>query len=376
VSWQPFLEGDDAARARAAIATIAERLAAIELDDPSLAGGAAGVALLHAQLAREGDDAAGERAYDAFAAALRAVPRAQGPWLASGHLGVGFAAAQLDDLIELDEGVLPTFDRVAADLLAPDAWPLDYELLYGLVGVGVYARARGRDELVARAAWHLDRLATRDGAGATWWTRADGAADPRGFRDLGLAHGAAGAIALAAIAGARPLLHDAVPALLACARDGKAPVYPMQLGLARPDQLRNGWCYGDLAIACALVAAGRAAAEPAWIEHGRALARAHAAGPIDDVPDVGVTLCHGTAGRAHLLARLARATDDAALLAAARRHAIATLDRLPTLDLGRPSLLTGATGVALVLHAAVSTIEPRWDRALLVELPPAQTQIV
>jgi hypothetical protein len=35
-----------------------------------------------------------------------------------------------------------------------------------------------------------------------------------------------------------------------------------------------------------------------------------------------------------------------------------------------PSLLGGACGVALVLHAACSEIEPAWDRLLLVDLPP------
>jgi len=34
------------------------------------------------------------------------------------------------------------------------------------------------------------------------------------------------------------------------------------------------------------------------------------------------------------------------------------------------TLLTGAPGVALVLHAAISELEPSWDRLLLVDLPP------
>ena len=33
------------------------------------------------------------------------------------------------------------------------------------------------------------------------------------------------------------------------------------------------------------------------------------------------------------------------------------------------SMLTGASGVALVLHAAISDIEPCWDRLLLADLP-------
>ena len=34
-------------------------------------------------------------------------------------------------------------------------------------------------------------------------------------------------------------------------------------------------------------------------------------------------------------------------------------------------LLTGATGIALALHAAISSIEPAWDQLLLADLSPA-----
>jgi len=37
-----------------------------------------------------------------------------------------------------------------------------------------------------------------------------------------------------------------------------------------------------------------------------------------------------------------------------------------------PGLLTGAPGVALALLAAITPIEPAWDRALLVAIPPLQ----
>lgn len=36
---------------------------------------------------------------------------------------------------------------------------------------------------------------------------------------------------------------------------------------------------------------------------------------------------------------------------------------------GYPGLLEGSTGVGLALLAAVSEVEPEWDRALLIDLP-------
>ena len=83
---------------------------------------------------------------------------------------------------------------------------------------------------------------------------------------------------------------------------------------------------------------------------------------------------------------MAQATGESAL----RDAAVAWIDRtlamrselplagfpanLPEDD-GKPrlvpdaTLLTGAGGVALVLHAACSEIEPGWDRLLLVDMP-------
>ena len=38
--------------------------------------------------------------------------------------------------------------------------------------------------------------------------------------------------------------------------------------------------------------------------------------------------------------------------------------------MSEPGFLTGAAGIALALLAAVSDVEPAWDRVLLVSIPP------
>jgi hypothetical protein len=94
--------------------------------------------------------------------------------------------------------------------------------------------------------------------------------------------------------------------------------------------------------------------------------------------------CHGTAGLAHIYNRMYQATGNPAL----RRAAVYWLER--TLDFYRRArasgaswvqgsrdgaeegswtgtgLLGGAAGVALVLLAATTPIEPTWDRMFLV----------
>ena len=99
--------------------------------------------------------------------------------------------------------------------------------------------------------------------------------------------------------------------------------------------------------------------------------------------------CHGAAGNAHLFNRIFQATGDLAFEEAARFW----LDQ--TLALRRPGegvagysswepdeagdggrwqedsgLIGGAAGIGLVLLAAVSPVEPAWDRLFLMAVPP------
>ncbi|MCE9576555.1 MAG: lanthionine synthetase C family protein [Deltaproteobacteria bacterium] len=384
MSWRAVLQGADADAARAAIARLAVQVAADPLDDPTLIRGAAGAALLHGTLARGGDEQAAERAHAALGRALERIGEvAPGPWLGTGFVGVAWVMNHLADVLPIDDDALAPIDEMVADLLRRPEWPHEYELWQGLVGVGVYARARGRGDLVARAVAHLDRLAERSEAGATWWNRdffdfgALGA-DPRGYHNLGFALGVAGVIAFLAdaasdgITAARPLLAEATRWLLAHDRPHMAPRFPGAIGMAIPaEKLRNGWCYGDLPVAIAAVRAGTVLGEPGWIAHGRDIARAMAAGPVEDVPDFDVAFCHGAAGRAHMFNRLGQALRDDELLAAAHLYYRETLVRLSVQRTLPPHLNVGACGVALVLMGAVSASEPTWDSLLLAAIPPA-----
>jgi hypothetical protein len=101
-----------------------------------------------------------------------------------------------------------------------------------------------------------------------------------------------------------------------------------------------------------------------------------------------VPLCHGASGVAHVFNRLAQATGDADLARTADRWFTQSLAMrrgdeaiagFPVAGISdgdtrwQPStdLLTGASGVALALHAAISPIEPAWDQLLLADLSPA-----
>ncbi len=378
MSWRPLLEGADAEAARAAIGAIADELAARDFDDPSLIHGAAGVALLHGQLAREGHPEGAARAHAALARALELLSAGPpNPWLGTGYVGAAWVMHHLADVVESDADTLEHIDGMVARLLARPSWPFVYGLWHGVVGLGVYALERGRIDLVARAVDHLDQIAERSPAGCTWWNPGvPELGDPSDHHDLGMVHGVAGAIAFLAAAcaagvpHARQLATDAVRWLLGHERAASVPRFPMHAGIEVPfDFVRNGWCHGDATIAAALIQAGEALGDPTLSVRAADLARAMACAAIDHAPDFDAAFCHGAAGRAHLFSRLAHALSDETLFDAARRYVRATLSRLAQGEPGKPALATGTSGIGLVLLAGVSTTEPSWDRVFLVTLP-------
>jgi hypothetical protein len=326
--------------------------------------------------------------------------------LYSGLTGVGWAIAHLrprwpgsddeDDLAEIDE--------VLFDHLDQSPWRGEYDLIEGLVGFGVYALERLPQPIaitcLERVVDRLAGTAERQGEGTTWWTdpawlSAETHAEfPRGYYNLGLAHGVPGVIGLlgqvcaAGVAGdkARPLLDGAVRWLLD--NDGRDSFANWVVPGAAGNKARLAWCYGDPGIAAALLGAARCVAEPAWEAAALAIARRATQRPFDQsgVRDAG--LCHGSAGLAHLFNRMFQATGEPWLGEAARVWFERTLSmRRPGRGIGGyetwqpdaagspawppdPGLLNGSTGIALALLAATTSIEPRWDRMLLLSIPP------
>ncbi len=396
--WAPLLDGELGDRAREALTPIAARLMAAGAAErgASLTNGAAGDALILDVLARvcesaaleEAAHGAIERAIDAVASETMAVG------LFVGFTGVAWALESLrggdddDANEEVDGALLEHLDR--------PIWTGDYDLVSGLAGFGVYAlarrtRASGR-ACFARVLDHLEATARPEADGLAWWTSPEllvpeqRAEHPDGFWNVGLAHGVPGVIGVLARAFAAglerariaPLLEGAVRWVLARGHEGDAR-FPCLADDTEP--ARTAWCYGDPGVAAALFSAGRATGEVAWEREAVAIARAATEREADGVVDAGI--CHGTAGLAHVFHRFFRATGDERFRDAAR----AELAR--TLDLGDPdgrylawapdaegvvgwvddsTLLAGSGGVALVLASALSTDEPTWDRALLLDL--------
>jgi hypothetical protein len=389
-AWSSILTGVERERALRAIQMLAASVATASDADASLSAGAAGRAVLYAELAFTSrfPDAAARRDAELEQAVEILASAPLGASLFAGFSGIAWAAEisaklrteQMEDLNEeIDDAVLQVLDRV-------DWKQAPFDLIYGITGLGVYAAERmpraKAEEALDRVVAELGRCAREDADGAFWWTAPHNLLGPRreqypgGGVDLGVAHGIAGPIAVLALAAAlgvrtseaTALADRGVRWLLTHAIDSETgPTIPYFIGAEEgPTPARLAWCYGDPGVGAVLVAAGRTAQRPDWIEAGKRLALGAAARPPEQsgVSDVG--FCHGSAGLAHLFNRIYQATGEPSLRETAEFWLAQTLERLSSDDVQPPynglGLLEGAAGVALVLLAAASDHEPQWDR--------------
>jgi hypothetical protein len=194
---------------------------------------------------------------------------------------------------------------------------------------------------------------------------------------------------------ARPLLGEAVRWLLAQeAPDGPPEGFPYAIRPGRPQRnwTRSSWAYGDPGVAVALLGAARRAGVPDWQERALAAALRATTRPPDRTRIFDAGLMIGAAGLGHLLNRLYQATGEWRLLERSRfwfERALAM--RRPGQGIAgyaawgpdendvdrwwdEPGLLAGAAGIALALLSAATSLEPSWDRMMLVDIAPVVFQ--
>jgi hypothetical protein len=376
------------------------------LSDPFLAGGCAGLALMHAALHQvfpESDNeqlaiSALDRAVDILGIADSA------PALFNGYSGVAWVAEVLcgDPGVSLEDDPNAQVDVALEARLAQSPCEDSFDLLDGLTGMGVYALERAprpsSRRIVELIVNRLAEMSESQDGGVAWRSRREWIPEkvrPETIPDwnLGVAHGVPGVIALLAritniemdtstAVIARTLLDKSITWLLAQETKEGFPYY-VGSGFV-PELARLAWCYGDPGISATLVLAGQAAGQRDWEEEGiRVGLRACAGLPeTAGVKDGG--LCHGAAGLGHIFHRLYRSTQREEFAKASRlwfRQLFAMRresgsfagylsygpDREGTLGWHEESgFLTGAAGITLALTAAVTETEPVWDRAMML----------
>src|SRR4051812_15698745 len=316
-------------------------------------------------------------------------------WIAE-HLWGDEAGADVNE--EIDDAL----ER----LLRRSPWTEGYDLVDGLVGIGVYAVSRlprpSARTCLDLVLGRLEETAQWTQRGLTWHTPphllAPAYDDPegRGHYNVGVAHGVPGVIGLLAHlvngppfgARARALLEPAVAWVLSTEQaTADGPSLPSMI--MHPDRRVPGgtaWCYGDLGVAMVLWQAGRASGQRAWTAAALRLARAAVARAPHVVRPADAGFCHGSAGLAHMMNRLFQYTGEVFFADAARYWLEQMLacrqpgmgiagfvaddpDRSSPLSPLDIHLVTGAMGIVLVCAAACSPVAPGWDQIFLLSSP-------
>lgn len=345
------------------------------------------------------------------------------------HDGLEYCAQVLDRSIDFQErvnrlhlyggwtglGWLTTHLDAEADFVAPHVdgllmravadWPpsLGYDLISGLVGVGVYfverlpAESAKRGLLLVLEA--LERTTVETATGTTWLTAPEFLSvlqrrvAPKGYYNLGVAHGVLGVcwllgkLCTADVGGDRAasLLRTSLRWVRSQQRNPACPSLPSwtDLGSEPNPHSQMAWCYGPLGASAVTLDAAKTIGDNESVEWARALALACARVPPEEAQIRDAGLCHGAAGNAHIFLRLYRNEGHAMFRQAARDWLKVTLAyRRPGEGIGGyrmwgdvdgrkewvddASFLSGSAGVGLALLAAVTTVEPKWDRLLLL----------
>jgi hypothetical protein len=161
--------------------------------------------------------------------------------------------------------------------------------------------------------------------------------------------------------------------------EGRTKLSPGDPAVAPGGGSRAAWCYGSPGVARALWLAGQALDRNEYRAQAISAMKAVFRRPIPARMIESPTFCHGVAGLLAITMRFARETYRPMFFQESQRLVEQLMGSFqPDSLLGfrcieygnnqtdQPGLLDGAAGVAIVLLAASTGIEPTWDRIFLL----------
>ncbi|MBW8879506.1 MAG: lanthionine synthetase C family protein [Acidobacteria bacterium] len=342
--------------------------------------------------------------------------------LFSGLSGMAFSAWQLSRqgtryrrlLSALDGEIAPQVISLANSLLGQHGVSVsDFDVISGLSGIGAYLLCRrhepGADAALASVVQALIDLGGEVDGVPRWhtpvhrlWDEEQQKLYPHGDLNCGLAHGIPGPLAFLSLACQAGLESPGLPESIArlagwlcrnrlddswgvnwptatplVERDGRLEAPPA----ASTAELtsRCAWCYGSPGVARALWLAGEALDCNEYRDLALSAMEAVFRRPIPERRIDSPTFCHGVAGLLQITLRFAHDTGLAVfqeqslvlvrqILGCYRPESLLGFRNIetPSSETDQPGLLDGAPGVALVLLAAATSVEPTWDRLFLL----------
>ncbi len=343
--------------------------------------------------------------------------------LFSGLSGLAFAVCYLSQggkrynklLAAIDEFLLPQAIALANTLEVAENISVNlFDLISGLSGVGTYllSRRESPQALTALRAvlGSLTRLTEERNGRPRWYTPVHLLGEPTmmalypyGNLNCGLAHGIPGPLGLLSLSSMCGVtvngMEDAIertanwllqhhlddewglnwPTAVKVKADGTVPVSVSKETTNSFEPSRTAWCYGSPGLARALWFAGQALDNKDFRDSAITAMEAVFRRPIPVRRIDSPTFCHGIAGLLQITLRFAHDTQLPQFAQAAQdltEQLLSLYD--PDSRLGyyslqangkpvdQPGLLDGAPGVALVLLAAATNIEPTWDHLFLL----------
>jgi lantibiotic modifying enzyme len=317
--------------------------------------------------------------------------------------GIGWMIRHLMNMGMLDESgneLLEVIEPHLMNALEVERQRLDYEFFTGVTGMGLYLLegpltpfAR---EGIQRILEILEEGAIPEGDGIAWLRKKISSGEI--YYDLGIPHGIPGIILFLCRVSAteiepalvRRLLQGAVNWLLAQENPTGRGHFPHVSGKSFSGRL--AWCYGDLGVAAALLAAGETLDSPTLRAKAMALFDKDATRDIQTamvfrhkqygIYDRG--LCHGTSGIALFFQHLFRKTGCPDYLRATEYWTDLTLSikrsakgtgiaghLFPSLDaekrwIKNPYLLEGSAGVGLFYLSTLNEEQSGWETLFML----------
>ncbi|MBB6249448.1 lanthionine synthetase C family protein [Rhodanobacter sp. A1T4] len=430
-SWTTILKGNERENGLRLVKQVAESIGSILDDtdttkpqdqsspwrhDSTVSGGYAGYALFYCYMyLLTQEKSALQKCNVALIHAAHALT--EGRWsqsLYGGLTGVGLAIDHIGSV--LGGKKLQSFDELTSlnqeiddflfAWLQKDQEIFDYDLINGLVGIGVYFLGRlprsgaadGITQIIRKLASH----STSNGEGICWFTPPAGlphnqlATFPHGYYNLGLAHGIPGIIAFLSRAHAAGIMQAETERLLRgsvawlmCHKlpDGEISTFSTVIApTSSPTSARLAWCYGDVGIAASLMAAGSSLKDNAIRKAALQIASKAATRTLKNSGVIDASFCHGAFGLAHIFNRFYHFTHEQLFLDKALYwHGCGIGMQNPSDAMcgflfhdaningemswsHSPGLLMGITGIGLVTLAGLSSSVPVWDRLFLLDL--------
>jgi lantibiotic biosynthesis protein len=380
------------------------------------------VALMYGYLAElDHDPVAVEAVAKILNGAIAGISRSRHWGLCGGLSGLGWVIHHLssrrdegprkyldDEAVAAVDALLDAIDQKLIEALSTGEWRDPFDQDNGLAGIGTYFIERwpgenGRRGL-ALIVDHLVRSSEVSDLGITW--PADPIylgisahnLQPGVYFGLGLSDGVPGIIHFLGECWAADVRRDTCMGLLqglswlfsqappkAISRFG-----PWVMGGYSPSASRLAWCHGDLGIAAVMFQIARRLQRADWRRAAQELLEGCLERPADISGMADATLCHGSAGVAHVFNRLYQTEGDLRCRDAARswfewilttRAACASMSGgISSIEMRSPltvdgfradlSLRRGEPGIALALLAAATSIPPDWDRMIFLSGTP------